>query len=314
LLVARANIANLLWRAVPRSAPDARAALGASRARLVRKALAESLTLSLVGAALGIAVAYAGARLILHLALSGADTWVPVNAAPSTPVLLFALGISVMTGVVFGIAPAWITAGTDPIEALQGASRSVGRDRHWAQKTLVIVQAALSLVLLSAAAMLGQSLRNLKHQEAGFETNGRYLVSINSMLSNYKQEQLAPLVRDIADRLGAIPGVRISSPALYAPMSRPMESRHPDRGQTRAWPGDDVSSMRTRVTPVFRDARRQDPDGTPDHRRGQCHDATRGRDQQGSRSATLATTTPLANTSVLCRGRMRRFRGRRRRL
>ena len=221
LLVACANIANLLLARglKDRHQTALRAALGASRARLVRKALAESLTLSVVGAALGIAVAYAGARLILHLAVTGADTWIPVNAAPSTPVLLFALGISVATGVIFGIAPAWVTAGADPIDALQGTSRSVGRNRHWAQKTLVIVQAALSLVLLSAAAMLGQSLRNLKHQDAGFETSGRYLVSINSMLSNYKQEHLVPLFRDIEDRLSAIPGVRMTSPALYAPMS-----------------------------------------------------------------------------------------------
>jgi H+/Cl- antiporter ClcA len=81
-----------------------------------------------------------------------------VSAAPSAAVLLFALGISVVTGVVFGIAPAWLTSHADPIEALRGANRSAaGGTRHWAQKTLVIGQAVVSLVLLSAAAMLGQS-------------------------------------------------------------------------------------------------------------------------------------------------------------
>src|SRR5258708_14795720 len=150
LLVACANIANLLLaRGLKDRAQTAIcAALGASRARLVRKALAESLTLTVFGAVAGIAVAYVGARLILHLAFTGPDTWVPVDAAPSMPVLLFALGISVITGVIFGIAPAWMTSHAEPIEALRGANRSVGGNRQWAQKTLVIGQTAVSLVLL----------------------------------------------------------------------------------------------------------------------------------------------------------------------
>src|SRR5207245_2638212 len=94
-------------------------------------------------------------------------------------VLLFALGISVITGVVFGIAPAWMASRTEPIEALRGANRTVPGRRGAlgtaaAQSTLVIVQAAVSLVLLSAAAMLGQSLRNREHQNFGFDTSGRY--------------------------------------------------------------------------------------------------------------------------------------------
>lgn len=128
LLLACANIANLLLARGLRNRQQTalRAALGASRARLVRKALAESLTLSVFGAVAGIAVAYAGANLILRLAFT---TWVPVDAAPSTPVLLFALGISLITGVLFGIAPAWMTSHADPIEALRGASRSAGSSR-----------------------------------------------------------------------------------------------------------------------------------------------------------------------------------------
>jgi len=159
LLVACANLANLLLARGLRNRNQTavRVALGASRGRLVCAALAESLTLSMFGAAAGIPVAYAGAKFILHLAFTEPDSWVPVDAAPSAPVLLFALGISVVTGVIFGIAPAWMAAHAEPIEALRGVNRSVGRNRHWAQKTLVIGQAAVSLVLLSAAAMLGQS-------------------------------------------------------------------------------------------------------------------------------------------------------------
>jgi len=254
LLVACANIANLLLARGLKDRPQTaiRAALGASRARLVRKALAESLTLSAFGAVAGIAVAYAGARLILHLAFTAPDTWVPVDAAPSVPVLLFALGISVITGVVFGIAPAWMTSHAEPIEVLRGANRSVEGNRQWAQKTLVIVQTAVSLVLLSAAAMLGQSLRNLEHQNFGFDTSGRYLVSLNAKPSNYKQEQLLPLFREIGERLRTIPGVRMVSPALYAPMTGSYWD-HDIRVEGKPEPGpkDNVSSAWTRVTPGF---------------------------------------------------------------
>jgi predicted permease len=169
----------------------------------------------------GIAVAYGGTRLILYLAfeLSGPNTYVPISAAPSWPVLLFALGVSLLTGVVFGIAPAWMTSHADPVEALRGANRSVGGRRSWAQKSLVIGQAAMSLVLLSTAALLAQSLRNLEHQNFGFETEGRYIAWINPMLGDYKPEQMEPMFRQIDDRLRQIPGVRMVAPALYAPMT-----------------------------------------------------------------------------------------------
>lgn len=254
LLVACANIANLLLARglKDRRQTAVRAALGASRGRLVRKALAESLTLSVFGAAAGIVFAYAGARLILHLAFTGPDIWVPVDAAPSMPVLLFALGISVTTGVVFGMAPAWITSNAEPIEALRGASRSVRGNRHWAQKTLVIAQVAVSLVLLSVAAMLGQSLRNLEHRNFGFDTSGRYLVSIDPKDSGYKQEQLVPLFREIEDRLSAIPGVRMVGAVLEAPLNgwvwpNPVLIE----GKPEPGPSNDDLSGWTRVTPAF---------------------------------------------------------------
>jgi predicted permease len=249
LLVACANIANLLLARGLRNQHQTavRAALGASRARLVRQALAESLTLSVFGAAASIPVAYAGVRFILHLAFTEPDSWIPVNAAPSAPVLLFALGLSVITGVVFGIAPSWMTSRAEPIEALRGVNRSVGLNRPWPQKTLVIGQAALSLILLSAAAMLGQSLRNLERQNFGFETNGRYLASVDPKDSGYKQEQLVPLFREIEDRLRAIPGVRMVGSILEAPLSWLVAHNIRIEGK----PEDNGSAGSTRVTPGF---------------------------------------------------------------
>ncbi len=256
LLVACANIANLLLARGLRNRQQTsvRVALGASRGRLVRNALLESVVLGVIGGAAGMAVAWAGARLILYLAFhaTAQSTWIPVHASLSIPVLLFALGVSVTTGAVFGIAPAWMTSHAEPVEALRGANRSVGGGRHWAQKALVIAQAAVSLVLLSAAAMLGGSLRNLDHQNFGFNPSGRYLVYINPKLSNYKQEQLIPLFREVQERLSAIPGVRQVSAATYAPMSGDQwgfDIRV--EGKPEPGPKDDSGADWTRMTPGF---------------------------------------------------------------
>ena len=223
LLVACGNLANLmLARGLKdRTQISVRMALGASRLRLVRKALVESLLLAVIGGALGVAVAYAGTRLILFLAFQtgAADNYVPVSPSPSWPVLLFTLGISILTGMIFGTAPAWMASHANPVEALRGANRSVGGNASWAQKSLVVAQVAMSLVLLSAAALLAQSLRNLEHQKFGFETDGRYIASINPSIGNYKPEQMEPMFRRIDEQLKQIPGVRMVAPALYAPMT-----------------------------------------------------------------------------------------------
>jgi putative ABC transport system permease protein len=120
----------------------------------------------------------------------------------------------------------------------------------------VIAQVAVSLVLLSAAAMLGGSLRNREHQNFGFDPGGRYLVSINSpILSGHKQEQLVPFYREIQDRLSAIPGVRGVSATTYAPMTDSKWS-HDIRiqGKPEPDPQDDVSADWTRITPGFFDS------------------------------------------------------------
>jgi predicted permease len=174
-----------------------------------------------------------------------------VSAAPSLPVLLFALAVSLMTALLFGIVPAWIASRSDPMDALRGSTRTAS-ETTGAQRTLVIAQAGVAVVLLSAAAMLGESLHNLEHQNLGFATDGRYLVSIDSKLSNPPQEQLLPIFREVETRLRAFPGVRTASAALYAPMSGSNWS-HDVRmaGQPEPGAGDDVSSAWTRVMPSF---------------------------------------------------------------
>lgn len=223
LLVACANLANLmLARGLKeRAQTSIRVALGASRGRLVRSVLVESILLAIIGGILGIGVAYASTKLIVSLAfqIGGPNNYVPLQAAPSWPILLFTLLLSMLTGVAFGIAPAWMTSRADPADALRGTGRSVGAGRSWAQKSLVIAQLAVSIVLLSAAALLSKSLRNLEHQNFGFETTDRYIAWINPSLGNYKPEQMELMFRQIDERLLQIPGMRMVAPALYAPMT-----------------------------------------------------------------------------------------------
>jgi putative ABC transport system permease protein len=258
LLVACANLANLmLARGLrDRAQTSIRVALGASRARLVRKVLVESTLLAIIGGFSGIGVALLGTKLILRLAFQGGNTtnYVPIDATPSWPVLLFALAVSIATGILFGITPAWITSHIDPADALRGAKRTVGAGRSWVQKSLVIGQVAVSLILLSAAALLGRSLRNLEHQNFGFETEGRYIAWINPMLGNYKPEQMELMFRQIDESLLRIPGVRTAAPALYAPMTG--DSWNDGirvEGKPEPDPKDDSSASWSRVMPGFFD-------------------------------------------------------------
>ncbi len=218
LLIACANLANLmLVRATARKAQTSvRSALGAPRSRLVRQALTESVVLACLGGVAGVAVAYAGARLLLHMVAG--RSYLPIDAAPSLPVLGFAFAASLVTGVLFGTAPAWMTAHADPIEALRGANRSTKHSGLWAQKILVVLQAAISLALLCAAGLLIRSLTNLQNQHFGFDTRNRYVLHIDPQMAGYKAEQADAFFRQLHDTLAAIPGVKAVTWSLYSPM------------------------------------------------------------------------------------------------
>lgn len=254
LLIACANLANLLLARGLRNRQQTsvRMALGASRSRLVRKALIESVVLGLLGGAAGLAVAFAGTGLILRLAFTGPNSYVPIDAAPSLPVLLFALGLSLLTGILFGVAPAWMASHAQPVEAMRGANRSAGQKAKWPQKALVIGQAAISLVLLSAAAMLAQSLRNLEHQNFGFATRDHYMASIDPRSAGYQVDQLDPLYKRILDRVGRIPGVKAVTAATYAPMSGDSWNEGIFvQGKPAPHAQDDFGATWTRVMPGF---------------------------------------------------------------
>ncbi len=219
LLIACANVANLLLArtAAARTQGSLRLALGASRGRLVRQSLTESMALSLLGGVAGVLVALLGTRLLLRLAFSGAR-FVPIDPNPSMAVLGFAFMLALLTGVVFGAVPAWSAARLHPIEALRGAGRSTGSGATLPQKSMVVLQAALSLVLIAGGAVLTQSLRNLENQRFGFEPEGRVIVSVNFAPAGYTPDRLFQVYRELEQRLPEIPGVRSASFSLYSPM------------------------------------------------------------------------------------------------
>jgi macrolide transport system ATP-binding/permease protein len=219
LFIACANIANLLLaRGTMRRADFAlRMAMGASRNRLVRQILTESVLLSLIGGLAGLAVAYLGSHTILALAFPEARN-MPVSASPSLPVLGFAFLVSLVTGVLFGTAPAWLSSHTQPAEALRGVNRST-RDRSSVpQKALVVFQAALSLVLLAGAILMSKSLANLEDQNFGVATADRYVLHFDPAGAGYTIERLPALYRQIEDRFSALPGVAAVGMGMYSPL------------------------------------------------------------------------------------------------
>jgi len=218
LLIACANVANLmLARGVTRRQQVAvQAALGAQRKRLVKRALVECVLVSMLGGLAGVAVAYGGAMLILHLAF--AQNPVDITASPSWEVLGFALGAAVLTGLLFGTAPAWLAAHVNPIDALRGANRSTGKNTTLAQKGLVVAQAAISVVLLCAAGLLILSLQKLEHQHFGFETANRTIVRFNAQTSGLKPGELDSFYRRLKESIAQIGGVQRVAWSTWSPM------------------------------------------------------------------------------------------------
>jgi predicted permease len=220
LLIACANVANLLLArsAARRGQTALRLALGASRAQVVTEALVESVVLAIGGAVTGLVVAVGAARLLLSLAFAGA-TLLPIDTTPSPLVLAFAAGLALVTGLLFGAAPAWFATRTDPIEALRGSGRTAGDRTSFARTALLVAQAALSVVLVAGSTLLGRSLGNLEGQDFGFEREGRVLVSMGRPAASFTDARLTALYRDIEARLNRLPGVRGAGLALYNPLT-----------------------------------------------------------------------------------------------
>ena len=220
LLIVCANVANLLLsRATTRQKElSVRLSLGATRWRLVRQLLTESLLLSALGGALGILVGYWGKQLLP----GAADVARPFDWR----VLTFVFAVSGLTGLVFGILPALRGTGMNVNAALKETGRGVVGSRSWASKILLAVQVAISLVLLVGAGLFLRTLTNLRHVDVGFNPQNLLLFRVNPQLNRYDEKKTAALYREMLERLGSVPGV--SAVALSAP-GTPLRQRQQHR-------------------------------------------------------------------------------------
>ena len=219
LLVACANIANLLLvRSMSRRGEMCvRTALGAQRSHIIRQLLTESVLLATLGGAVGLAVAYAGAHMLLAMAFPGAQN-LPIDAAPSALVVGFAFALSLLTGILFGVAPAWIASRTQPAEALRSGSRTVAPGASLLQRGLVVLQASLSLVLLVGAGLFAQSLNKLETSNLHLDSKNRYIIHINPQAAGYATTQVESLYRTMEAQFHEIPGIVKVGIATYTPM------------------------------------------------------------------------------------------------
>ena len=219
LLIACANIANLmLARSTSRRADVAvRMAMGAGRGRLMRQVITESILLSCIGGLAGLALAYLGSQTIITLAFPESRN-IPIQASPSLAVLGFCFLVSVVTGMIFGMAPAWMSSHARPAEVLRGASRSVRDRSSLPQKALVVLQAALSVVLIAGAILLTRSLAKLEHQNFGIQIADRYVFHIDPAGAGYTVDRLPELYRQIEDRFTHLPAMANVGIAMYSPL------------------------------------------------------------------------------------------------
>jgi predicted permease len=217
LLIASANLANLLLARADRGQAALRAALGASPGRIVRQAMTEGVLIALVGGVVAIFVASASARGLVAIAFQGV-AFIPFDAAPSAMVLAFAALLAVVTGALFTAAPAWAMSRTAPLEALSGVGRSGHQRSFVPRRSLVVIQVALSLVLLIGAGLLATSLSNLERQPLGFDPANRTIVMIDPPPLAGEPDRLKQFYVAVRDGLRRVPGVIDATYALYSPM------------------------------------------------------------------------------------------------
>jgi predicted permease len=220
LLIVCANLANLmLVRGMSRRQQTAVClALGAQRSRLVQQTLVESLVVAVAGSAVALLLSVFGSRAMLAMVMTGSHSS-PFSTSVSLPVFGFALAVAILAGLIFGCVPAWITSHFDPIEALRGASRTAGDKTSWPQKALVVLQAGLSLALLSTAGLLTLSLRALEHQNLHLATSGRLVIRIDPVAAGYNVQRLPELERKFDTQLKQTPGVIDVGYATFSPLS-----------------------------------------------------------------------------------------------
>ena len=217
LLIACANVANLLLaRSAARQKELAvRVAMGAGASRLFRQVLTESILLATIGAAFGLLLAHWADAALLRL-VSGGPNPIPLDVGLDSRVLAFTLGVTVLTGILFGLAPALRAARVDLSSVLKGTSRSIASSGSRAGrvpvgKILVVAQVALSLLLLVVAGLFLRSFQNLAAVQIGYDSDHLLVFGVSPLSYGFKGPRVAQLLKDMIERLDAVPGVRSAS-------------------------------------------------------------------------------------------------------
>jgi len=257
LAIACANLANfLLAKAAAREREiSTRLAIGAGRWRLVRQILTEALLLSLLGSVAGLTLALVGTRMLVDFVVQGAKNSA-LTPNPDLTVLAFTLAVSVATGALFGIAPAWRASQMRVVTALHSARTATGsgiRSSRMLPNLLIAAQVALSLVLLVGAGLFLRTLQNLRNQNLGFNRRNLLLVDFNAKLGGYKSEQLRGLYDRLLNGIRTLPGVRSASISGTQPIS-PGSWTSPIfvQGYTPA-PNENIMTFLNRVSPSYLD-------------------------------------------------------------
>jgi putative ABC transport system permease protein len=259
LLIACANVANLLLaRGAARQREIAiRMALGSGRARLIRQLLTESLLLSFGGAALGVLFAQWGTRLLIRL-LSTSRSSVFLDLSVDGRMLAFTAGVAILTGLLFGLAPAWRGTRVQPQNAMKANARGViSSDKPGARfglaKTLVMIQVALSVVLVVGAVLMVGTFLKLSSLDTGFDRQNVLLVRLDLGNANYPPERRPAAYKEMLDRVRAIPGVRSASMSGQVPIGRGSWQEELDIEGYAPKSRGDVSVMYNSVTPGYFD-------------------------------------------------------------
>jgi putative ABC transport system permease protein len=222
LLIACANLANLmLARASAREREiGVRLAIGASRGRLIRQLLAESLLLAAIGAAFGALLAQALSRVLVSF-LSTTDRRLFVDLYPDWRILGFTAGLAVLTCVFFGLTPALRATRVTPSQVLKSTGRGMtgGRERFGLRRALVVSQVALSLILVVGALLFVRTLRNLLTVDPGFQQQGLLVAEVNLTHLNIPAERRQPYKRELLDRIRAVPGIDSAADTNIVPIS-----------------------------------------------------------------------------------------------
>ena len=231
LLIACANIANLLLaRATGRQKEIAvRLAMGATRGRIVMQLLIETLSLSALGGALGLALAFWADKALMAIYLPSDSGNLKISTAPDFRILLFTLAVTVVTGLVFGLAPALQSTRPDVGRTLKDqAGAVVGGGHGRLRNALVVTQVALSLLLLIGAGLFLRSLKNLSNLGPGFSAERLVGFNIDPSLNGYPPQRINSFYQELTDNLGAIPGVK----SVAVASMRIMEDNEWDSGLT----------------------------------------------------------------------------------